>query len=132
MIGLFKDEFRDISTRYKEIRAVLEEHDLWNKTTFFLTLVGCLLSGFAILMIPIALLFSFAGHVSFNPPSTIDPIYEAGFGFIFNRWFWRTMFLAAVMSCYIGYKLHPATILEDKIGKRAVQTYKGKYGWPWR
>lgn len=71
------------------------------------------------------------GHVAFNPPSAIDPIIEAGWGFIFNRWFWSTVFFGSVVIQIFAYWSHPEAQLHRKIGAEAVAKYKQENDWPW-
>lgn len=77
------------------------------------------------------LLFCLGGTLYFDPPSVVDPIKDDGFGFLFNRWFWVSAFLASIIGQIYGYYEHPTAQLERKIGAQAVAEYKRKYDWPW-
>jgi hypothetical protein len=66
-----------------------------------------------------------------TPPEAINPIIEAGWGCIFDRWFWATMLTSSILAQVFGYWAHPESQLQRKIGKAAVRDYQQTYGWAW-
>lgn len=93
--------------------------------------LGALIWAISTLTLVISAIALGVGHVSFNPPSTIDPIIEAGWGCVFDRWFWGTVFFASVVAQIFGYWSHPESQLRRKLGAEAVANYKQHNEWPW-
>lgn len=109
----------------------MREHGL----SFKLGILGCIFGVIGLILTPIAAIAcftSFLQNVTINPPEAINPIIEAGYGFIFTKWFWSTAFLSAVLMQVIGFYTHPEAQLERKLRDDAVRKFKQENEWPWK
>jgi hypothetical protein len=123
--------FEPILEKHNAIKTKMEKHGLRNWLNITLSIIGGLLWALSGPLLFVSLMGSFMGHVSFDPPTQVQPVYDAGFGFIFNRWFWRCMLGTSILMVIASWQCHPATIVERKISREALANYRAEHGWPW-
>lgn len=110
---------------FRRTDAAIKEHQL----SYLLAIAGCLCFVISFPILFLSLMAVFGGEVSFNPPDGINRAIEAGWGFIFNRWFWTSTLLASILGQIFAYWAHPEAQLKRKLGRTAVQEYQQE--WPW-
>ena len=113
---------------FKCINAEIKEHRL----SLALGVVGCAVMAITFPVFLLSIVAVTAGNVTITPPEATNPIIEAGWGCIFNRWFWATMLVTSILGQIFGNWAHPESQLRRKIGNAAVREYQQTRGWAWK
>lgn len=95
------------------------------KLNSLLSTAGCFVGLLSAFTVPYAVILTIA------PPSIVHNVVVAGFGFLFNRWFWSTMLLLGTLGLIFSYWAHPESQLRRKLEKVAISLFRANYGWPW-
>lgn len=128
MLGIESNEIGGEMSQLASIREAIKQHNLNNR----LILVGAIVDLLSFMLMTLSFVILSVGRVAVDPPTVIDPIIAAGYGFVFNRWFWVSMLLVSILGQLFGQWSHPETQLRRKLGAQAVANYKQVHVWPWR
>lgn len=117
-----------IKDRFRRINAVIEKENLSKRLGCFGVMIDTI---FYLIMTAASfvLLIGWLGNIEFceGAQATIS---ERGLEFIFNKWFWGTVFFGSMIMSWLGHRFQLASQLERKIGNKAMRDWRRKNDFP--